>query len=122
MQNKHNHNPTIDRRTFVQTAAAGLATLPAWFVEESQASADNPLRSANDKPHFALIGCGGEGRYIAKNAAKFGIPVAVCDVDDNHAGEAAHELGGVQTYKDFRKLLERKDIDAVLTATPDHWP
>jgi predicted dehydrogenase len=53
--------------------------------------------------------------------------VAVCDADDNHLGKAvaSAEKGQkdqkVQGYKDYRKLLENKDIDAVVTATPNHW-
>jgi predicted dehydrogenase len=119
---RHDQPGAVDRRSFLRTTAAGLAAgLPAWFIEASEGAACQPPRSANDKPHFALIGCGGEGRAIAKHATRFGIPVAVCDVDSGHAAEASKLLGGVQTYKDFRKLLERKDVDAILTATPDHW-
>jgi predicted dehydrogenase len=112
---------TSSRRSFLK-AAAGAALLPAWFVEECRSTAQAPApASPNERPHIALIGCGGQGRGIAKNAGRFGTVVAVCDVDDKHAGEAAAQFGGAKSYKDFRKLLERKDVDVVLNGTPDHW-
>ena len=54
------------------------------------------------------------------NAAKFGTVVAVCDVDRKRA-EAASDGGKRTIYGDYRKLLDRKDIDAVTISTPDHW-
>jgi predicted dehydrogenase len=65
------------------------------------------------------------GRGDAGNAKRFADVVAVCDVDDNHAAEVKHLLAdgskSPETYKDFRKVLERPDIHAVINATPDHW-
>lgn len=117
-------NFLISRRRFLTTStalAAGLG-LPAWYLEETLAHAAprRPL-SANDRPRLALIGCGGQGTYDTKLATKFADVVAVCDVDERHATVAAHNFEGAQPYHDFRKLLERQDIDAVITATPDHW-
>jgi predicted dehydrogenase len=109
-----------DRRSFLK-AAAGAAMLPAWYLEECQATADPPPRSPNERPNIALIGCGGQGQGDARNAARFGNVVAVCDVDSKHAGEASKKFKDAKIYHDFRKLLERKDIDAVINATPDHW-
>jgi predicted dehydrogenase len=56
-----------------------------------------------------------------KDASKFGNVVAVCDVDDHHAKGAAVDYPGAKTYHDFRKLLERDDIQVIITGTPDHW-
>jgi len=114
----------ISRRRFLKSGAlaAGAATLPAWYLEQVEANAApaKPL-SPNDKPNIALIGCGGQGRYDTTLAAKFGNVIAVCDVDQTHADAAAKQFGGAQAYTDFRKLLEREDLHAVINGTPDHW-
>jgi predicted dehydrogenase len=101
--------------------AAGAA-LPAWFIDESRsvAAPTKPL-SPNEKPNVALIGCGGRGRYDTTEAARFGNVLAVCDVDKKHAEEASKQFGGAKVYGDFRGLLEREDIHAVINGTPDHW-
>jgi predicted dehydrogenase len=114
----------LSRRTFLKSAAVAAAgsALPAWFIEESRSYAQNPPpTSPNDKPHIALIGCGGMGTHDIGLASKFGTVVAVCDVDDSHAAKVAAAYPGAKAYKDFRKLLERNDVHAVVTATPDHW-
>lgn len=110
-----------DRRSFLK-ASAGAALLPAWIGAgcEANTAGDKPA-PGDKKPRIALIGCGGQGRGIAKSASRFATVVAVCDVDDGHAAEAARMFGGAKVYKDFRKLLERRDVSAVLNATPDHW-
>jgi predicted dehydrogenase len=97
------------------------STLPKWFIEETLDAAEPqaPI-SANDKPNVALIGCGGRGRADAHEAQPFCNIVAVCDVDDRHSQAAAGEFKA-QPFKDFRKVLERDDIHAIITGTPDHW-
>jgi len=110
------------RRTFLRTATAAgaTATIPAWFADESE-PAEAATLSANDKPGIALIGCGGRGRADAGQAAQHGDIVAYCDVDDGHLGEAKKQWPDATALKDFRKLLERKDVDVVVNGTPDHW-
>jgi predicted dehydrogenase len=113
----------MDRRSFLKSSAAVLGSgLPAWSLEEchGQTQADKPL-TANDRPNIALVGCGGQGRGIAKYASTFGTLVAVCDVDVKHAEQAASQFRGAKIYKDFRKVLEQKDIHVILNGTPDHW-
>jgi predicted dehydrogenase len=70
-----------------------------------------------------MIGVGRQGKSNMKAVMKH--VVAVCDVDQKHLAEAAElvEKAGVkpQTFEDYRKLLEIKDLDAVLISTPDHW-
>jgi predicted dehydrogenase len=116
-------NP-IRRRRFLKTAAlfSAGATLPKWWIEQSAAAAETPTpKSPNDQPSVALIGSGGRGRAVATEASKFGRVVAVCDVDDQHAAQAAKQFQDAKTYKDFRKLLDTEKVDIVVNGTPDHW-
>jgi predicted dehydrogenase len=76
----------------------------------------------NDRPHIAAIGVGGRGLYVSQWAAKFGDVVAICDVDLRQAELAKEAFGGkAEIFQDYRKLLDRKDLDVVVNATPDHW-
>jgi len=114
----------ISRRSFLAATASGL---PLWFLQR-ELDAAQPARnilSPNDRPGIGLIGCGGMGQADAQNASRFGDIVAVCDVDRRHAEAAVKRftLNGRSpaAYGDFRKLLERDDIDVIVQATPDHW-
>ncbi len=114
----------LTRRSFFRrTALAAAATgVPAWFLEQTLDAADSPVPIlANDKPNIALIGCGGMGRVDASLASVFANLVAVCDVDAKRAGMASQQFGGAKIFTDFRRLLEHKDLHAVINATPDHW-
>ena len=111
-----------NRREFLRStgvlAAAG-AVVPYWLTGEN-ARADETT-SPNDRPNVALIGCGSQGTHDAQLAAKLGQIVALCDVDRRQA-EKAEELGvKADIYQDYRRLLDRKDIELVIHATPDHW-
>ncbi len=79
---------------------------------------------ANDRVRVGLIGCGGRGRYVARFMKEVpGVEfVATADVYLTSAN-AAREWAGpdAKAFQDFRKLLELRDVDAVLVATPDHW-
>ncbi|HTL54548.1 MAG TPA: Gfo/Idh/MocA family oxidoreductase [Candidatus Limnocylindrales bacterium] len=119
----------ISRRSFLKTyclSAAG-AGLPAWFVEREllAAPAEAKVPAPNDRPGIALIGCGGMGRVDAGLASRFGEIVAVCDVDEKHAEQAAKQFtkeGKVPVkYNDFRKVMERPEVHVIITGTPDHW-
>ena len=119
----------ISRRSFVKkcSVAAAASGLPLWFVERElgAAAATQKAQAANDRPGIALIGCGGMGRGDGANASRLGELVAVCDVDRSHLEEAAKQFGKAAKqpaqYSDFRKVLEREDVHAVVNATPDHW-
>ncbi len=120
----------ISRRSFVRriSAAAAASGLPLWFVERELAAAAQPVatvKSPNSRPMLALVGCGGMGSADARDALRFGDVVAVCDVDQTHLDRAVKGFtkdGKVPAaFKDFRKLLERDDIHAVVNGTPDHW-
>src|SRR5437868_10382607 len=82
------------------------------------------ILGANERVNVGWIGCGGRGMAVARlmRAVPQVAFVAVCDVYEPHAAAAKEWAGSdCRSYRDFRELLERKDIDAVLVATPDHW-
>jgi len=119
----------ISRRSFLSrcSLAAAATGLPFWFVERQLSAAEvaKTVASPNERPGVALIGCGGMGTGDASNAQRFGDIVAVCDVDDAHAENAAKKFSkdgkSPAKYSDFRKLLENKDVQIVVQGTPDHW-
>jgi myo-inositol 2-dehydrogenase / D-chiro-inositol 1-dehydrogenase len=74
------------------------------------------------RPRLGAIGLRYQGSVIARQAALYGDLVALCDVDADIAAKAKEEFGPQATvYEDYRKLLDRADIDAVLIGAPDHW-
>ena len=79
---------------------------------------------ANDRIRLGAVGCGGRGHEDLETFLKQPDvePVAICDVYDKFRERGIATTGGrAKGLKDFRKLLDQKDIDAVLVATPDHW-
>lgn len=113
----------ISRRAFIRqstAAAAGAAVLGS-----TTASAQARIRGANERINVATIGCGGMGHahlhtLLALREQRQANIVAVCDVWDKRL-DSAVGLTGAKGYKDYRKLLEDRRIDAVTIATPDHW-
>ena len=121
------------RRTFLKKATLGTAALGtapqilAGSYDEKltlNRSYSNLLYSPNDKIQLGLIGSGIQGIYDTNAAIR--VPgtklVAVCDLYSGRL-DRARELWGndIFTTRDYRELLNRKDIDAVIVATPDHW-
>ena len=117
-------SPRFSRRQFLRTAlvsSAGLS-VPIWFAEHALAQAlARPILSPNERPHIALIGCGGQGLGVAKQAGTFADVVAVCDVDAARTAKAAEQFSGAQSFRDYRKLLELPGLHAIINGTPDHW-
>jgi predicted dehydrogenase len=103
-------------------AGAGVA-LPTWVIDEAMAAdeAAKPAAAATDRPRVLLVGCGGRGMALSKEAKPFCDVVAVCDVDAKHLANAADDYKSAKPYADFRKALDHPGVDAVLNATPDHW-
>ncbi len=81
--------------------------------------------SPNDRPTIGCIGVGSMGTGDARGHASFGDIVAVCDVDKRHVERAKNDQrigkGKADAYGDYRRVLERDDIDVVSVVTPDHW-
>jgi predicted dehydrogenase len=117
------------RRGFLKSAGAALAAgaglgLPQILPSGVLAAAGRP--GANEKLALGHIGVGGMGgghlNYTLGRQRRGDLNVvAVCDVDENRLAGAAKEAVGATPYRDYRYLIERKDIDAVIIATPDHW-
>lgn len=111
-----------NRRRFLQgVAAAGTAT--ALFPSARSVFANE---SPNSRPVFATIGLRNQGWAITSKSLKFADFAALADVDANVLGANVEKVQKNQgkkpdSYKDYRKILDRKDIDAVMIATPDHW-
>ncbi len=106
-----------DRRQFLINsalagAAAALLDTPANAKRHSQA----------DKLNVAVVGVanrGGDNLNGVSSLSSVNI-VALCDVDDNYLHAAGSRFPNAKTYNDYRKMLEQKDIDAVVVSTPDH--
>ena len=77
----------------------------------------------NNKLQIALIGCGGMGQGDAANETRLGAKlVAAADIYDGRLTRMKEVYGaGIFTSRDYREVLARPDVDAVLVATPDHW-
>jgi len=111
------------RRQFLGTTAAAAAA--TWAGARTYAAEADATPGPNETVNMALIGCGGRGQGVMME--HLGVPgvrmIAVCDVHEPRMAAARENAGGekVQTYRDFRKLLENKDIDAVIVGTNGHW-
>jgi len=90
-----------------------------WVAGSGLRAADAP-KSPNEKLNFASIGCGGKGHSDLRGVGSHNI-VALCDVDENQAGQARKDFPDAKFYHDYRELLEKEQkIDAVIVSTPDH--
>lgn len=104
----------INRRDFLQAAIAAAAAVR--------------VAGASDRIRVGIIGCGNRGNQVASDWMKHkdSVFVAACEVAKDRLDQTAARLGKTQgntvdTYEDYRRVLDRKDVDAVLIATPDHW-
>ncbi len=110
------------RREVLRAAAAtGLtAASPSWFVETSSNAAAE-IKSPNERPRVALIGCGGMGTFDAKFAERFGDIVAICDVDQVRLRKAQEHFKQAQCFQNYREVCDLPKLDVVINGTPDHW-
>lgn len=123
-------NKNIDRRKFLKTAsamAAGAIGFP--YIVSSSALGKAGKIAPSNRICVGVIGVGEQGNYVLGNFLNQDDTqvIAVCDVDKGRREGTAQRVDqyyqkkGCAAYNDFRKLLGREDIDAVLIATPDHW-
>ena len=115
------------RRRFLQTAAAAVA---APTIISARALGGEGAAAPSERITVACIGLGGQGManlhaFLGQRDAQV---VALCDVDARNLSRAVQDVkdrmgpdAGVTTTKDFREIIARPDVDAVMISTPDHW-
>ena len=118
----------MNRRTFIKSTGVGLLGLTAGGCHSLTKGLGASGVSPSDKIVMGMIGVGGMGKnrlngFLEHDDVEIG---AICDVDSRHLDEAVaivEEKRGrtPNTFRDFRYLLEMRDIDAVAVVTPDHW-
>lgn len=115
-----------NRRQFLNTAAALSVAAPV-MAKSSTKSAQARVIGANDRINVAVIGTGGRGFYVADKFDKYNNIkanstqlVAVCDVYQKRVSRGKERFKCDGTL-DYREVLNRSDVDAVIVATPDHW-
>lgn len=129
-----NSNPAENRRSFLKktavatAAASASALLKTPVYGQNQAPSDGRVIGANNRITVGFVGVGGQGMahvrshktHSGENNVALG---AVCDVYQKHLDAAKSYVGLTDrdAYRDHRKLLERKDIDAIVVATVDNW-
>ena len=110
------------RRSFLQgVAAAGTAAVFCPAMDRAFG-----YQSANERPVFATIGLRNQGWEITRKSFKFADFAALADVDSSVLEANVQNVEKQQgkrpdAYKDYREILDRQDINAVMIATPDHW-
>jgi len=123
-------NRKVPRRTFLKTAGAAAAAGAAIGTPQlipSHALAAPGRTGANGRINIGHIGMGGRARGLYRELGSLRASgdcrsVAVCDVDEKRLARASQEVGPqAAVYRDYRYILQRKDIDAVVIGTPDHW-
>lgn len=112
----------LNRRHFLRTTSAAAAAGVFAGTSSSSRGQDSP----NERPVFATIGLRNQGWTITSKSTKFADFAAFADVDANVLDENLKRLEEktgkkADGYNDYRKILDRDDIDAVMIATPDHW-
>src|SRR5262245_59687529 len=115
----------LHRREFLRKSTFTATAAPfVWASVSSLLGQTAP----NNRIRIGLVGCGGMGRGDLECFflnQEVDCPI-ICDVDDAMLGKAAEICQAKrgkqpEAVKDFRRLLERKDVDVVVVATPDHW-
>ena len=122
------------RRQFLQeTTSLSAVVSSSWAgaspLTAQDSTSNSKVLGASDRIRVALIGCGGMGRGDLSDFLRIKNVecVALCDVDDEQSAKALKAIDDRSSQRpklitrDFRKVLDQKDLDAVVVATPDHW-
>ncbi|MEI6367917.1 MAG: Gfo/Idh/MocA family oxidoreductase, partial [Planctomycetota bacterium] len=122
----HASNHVVGRRGFLSASAAGATAVASGAVSSFTSTANAfANEAASDRLRIGCIGTGSMGMGDAQAHAAFGDIVAVCDVDSRRAEAAKNHdsigKGKADAYGDYRKVLERQDIDVVSIVTSDPW-
>lgn len=117
----------ITRRNFLKNSGKNVALGATVGLHFGSAKSYSRIPGANERINLALIGCGGRGNWVARGFIEDGATISyICDP---HAGRrdkltkilAESQGKNPKKTKDFRKILDDKDVDAVIVATPNHW-
>ena len=109
---------SITRRAFCKRVA-GAAAVPYAITSTALGSAEKP--SASERITIGQIGCGNRGRSVIKGLVAGGAQmIAACDCYRDRREQTARQYEA-KAYADFRELLARDDLDAVLVSSPEHW-
>jgi predicted dehydrogenase len=118
----------VSRRRFLTQSVTGVAAAGLASNAVVASASQDRVAGANRRVRVALVGCGGMGWANLRDSLRLNAQVvALCDVDDDQVAKVKASVAKdfSQTpdllTRDFRKVLERKDVDAVIVATPDHW-
>lgn len=116
----------MSRRAFLETTAMmGAVGMVSSGLRARPAAGAEPVEvAANDRIHVGLIGCNGMGRANLAECAKYPdvVVTGACDVFKSRRDAVAQQYKDTcRPYADFREMLQRKDVDAVIIATPPHW-
>ena len=113
----------FSRRSFLKQSAGAALGFGALTALQAQ-----NVKGANEKVNVALIGCGGRASYVLPTMIQEAGAncVCLCDLNDARLAKMKELVGGCQTNvprleKDHFKVMEAKDVDAVVIATPDNW-
>ncbi len=110
---------SVPRRAFIKSAAAAAFT---FSIVPRHVLGGPGYTAPSERLTKAVIGVGGMGRGHLKDVNPEAKLLAVCDVDESHLKEAMRLSGpDVAGYKDFREVLERRDVDVIHIPTPPHW-
>lgn len=108
---------SLNRRQFLTRTAVGGAGL--WLAAPQFLRAQGAV-AANDRLNIGVIGVNGQGGFSIDQLKGIANIAALCDVDDQRMAPVAQKFPAAKTYRDFRRLVAQKDLDAIVVATPDH--